>query len=160
MSNIDTLRAALEALEASEELLHTARHAMFKMRLNGRGSDCSLSHEVRMFALAFSYKHRDGPGALQINGTGEVYKYLKSSGKVWKELTDMVVRLQHERDELNIQEPAAFRHSFDGYGWLYCDDGSGSSWKEMVYPDKEFLFTRKMPTIERLEADDTEGGAL
>ena len=30
----------------------------------------------------------------------------------------------------------------------------------MVYPDKEFLFTRKMPTIERLEADDTEGGAL
>ena len=80
---------------------------------------------------------------------------------------NMVVRLQHERDALRdriaaleTQEPAAFRHSFDGYGWLYCDDGSGSSWKEMVYPDKEFLFTRKMPAIERLEADDTEGGAL
>ena len=63
------------------------------------------------------------------------------------------------KDSLS-SEPAAFRHSFDGYGWLYCDDGSGSSWKEMVYPDKEFLFTRKMPTIERLESDDTEGGAL
>ncbi|CAB5220720.1 hypothetical protein UFOVP241_22 [uncultured Caudovirales phage] len=68
--------------------------------------------------------------------------------------------LHDGRMEAQYQEPEAFRHSFDGFGWLYCDNGSGSSWKEMVYPDKEFLFTRKMPTIERLEADDTEGGAL
>ena len=86
----------------------------------------------------------------------EVSQYRDLHGQAYA----MVVRLQHERDELKIEEPAAFRHSFDGYGWLYCDDGSGSSWKEMVYPDKEFLFTRKMPTIEWLEADDTEGGAL
>lgn len=86
----------------------------------------------------------------------EVSQYRDLHSKAY----NMVVRLQHERDAALEQEPAAFRHSFDGYGWLYCDDGSGSSWKEMVYPDKQFLFTRAMPTVVRLEADDTEGGAL
>ena len=86
----------------------------------------------------------------------EVSKYRDLHAKAYA----MVVRLQHVRDAALYQEPEAFRHSFDGFGWLYCDNGSGSSWKEMVYPDKEFLFTRKMPTIEHLEADDTEGGAL
>ncbi len=28
------------------------------------------------------------------------------------------------------QEPIAVRHTFDGYGWHYTDNGSGSNWLE------------------------------
>ena len=36
-------------------------------------------------------------------------------------------------------EPCAVRHSFDGYGYLYGDSGSGSLWKEraMAEPNAE-----------------------
>ena len=42
-----------------------------------------------------------------------------------------------ERQE---QEPVAIRHDFDGYGWLYIDNGSGSNWKEKI-KNAEPLFT-------------------
>lgn len=38
-------------------------------------------------------------------------------------------------------EPVAMRHSFDGYGWLYIDSGSGSDWKTR-HPDAEPLYTK------------------
>ena len=41
-----------------------------------------------------------------------------------------------------MPEPAAYRFNFDGYGWDYRDNGSGSSWKDMVAPvHGEFLHT-------------------
>ena len=40
-----------------------------------------------------------------------------------------------------LPEPEAFRFDYDGYGWSYRDNGSGSSWKDMDAPDKEFMFT-------------------
>jgi hypothetical protein len=45
-------------------------------------------------------------------------------------------------------EPVAFRFNFDGYGWDYRDNGSGSSWQDMTksYPDSELLYTAA-PTI-------------
>ncbi len=42
-----------------------------------------------------------------------------------------------ERQE---QEPVAMRYDFDGYGWLYIDNGSGSNWKEKI-KNAEPLFT-------------------
>jgi len=30
------------------------------------------------------------------------------------------------------QEPVAMRYDFDGYGWLYIDNGSGSNWREKI----------------------------
>lgn len=40
-------------------------------------------------------------------------------------------------------EPVAVRHSFDGYGWMFTDNGDGSSWLEngMKMPDAELLYT-------------------
>ena len=38
------------------------------------------------------------------------------------------------------QEPVAMRYDFDGYGWLYIDNGSGSNWKEKI-KNAEPLFT-------------------
>ena len=70
--------ALLEALKEADDLLRIARGAMWKLRLNGLGSDCRLSHEVRMFALDFSAESRDGPGVLQVNGTGRLQKALAS----------------------------------------------------------------------------------
>jgi hypothetical protein len=68
----------LAALEEADDLLRIARGAMLKLGLNGLGSDCRLSHEVRMFALDFSAESRDGPGVLQVNGTGRLQKALAS----------------------------------------------------------------------------------
>lgn len=38
------------------------------------------------------------------------------------------------------QEPVAMRYDFDGYGWLYIDNGSGSNWKEKI-KNAEPLYT-------------------
>ena len=38
------------------------------------------------------------------------------------------------------QEPEAMRYDFDGYGWLYIDNGSGSSWREKI-KNAEPLYT-------------------
>ena len=38
------------------------------------------------------------------------------------------------------QEPVAMRFDFDGYGWLYIDNGSGSNWKEKI-KNAEPLYT-------------------
>jgi hypothetical protein len=40
-----------------------------------------------------------------------------------------------------LPEPEAFRCEFDGYGWLYRDNGSGSIWRDVQATDKEFMFT-------------------
>ena len=62
--------------------------------------------------------------------------------------------LRQERDTLRAQiaeieatEPVAVRHSFDGYGWSFIDNGSGSTWLErgMTKEHAELLFTRPRP---------------
>lgn len=55
--------------------------------------------------------------------------------------------------EIN-REPVAVRHSFDGYGWEYTDDGSGSDWfrRAMMREDAEPLYL-KSPAQNTLDAD-------
>ncbi len=45
-------------------------------------------------------------------------------------------------------EPEALRHSFDGYGWNYVDNGSGSNWMDRAkrHMDTEFLYTAPQPS--------------
>ena len=43
-------------------------------------------------------------------------------------------------DEDVQPEPVAMRYDFDGYGWLYIDNGSGSNWREKI-KNAEPLFT-------------------
>ena len=43
-------------------------------------------------------------------------------------------------DEDVQPEPVAMRYDFDGYGWLYIDNGSGSNWKEKI-KNAEPLYT-------------------
>lgn len=64
-----------ELLGEAWRLLEAAECALWKMRLDGAGSDISLSHEVRMFALDFSPEGSTGPGALQITGSGRLDKW-------------------------------------------------------------------------------------
>ena len=42
-----------------------------------------------------------------------------------------------------LPEPCAVRHSYDGYGWLYSDNGNGSFWLEraMEMPDAEPVYS-------------------
>lgn len=53
-----------------------------------------------------------------------------------------------EKAEAQSAEPVAIRHSFDGYGWMYLDSGSGSDWLErgMRMPDAEPVFAGPRPT--------------
>ena len=44
------------------------------------------------------------------------------------------------KPELDKPEPVAYRHGFDGYGWLYTDNGDGSSWRDNVPTDAEPLY--------------------
>lgn len=40
------------------------------------------------------------------------------------------------------RDPVAARHSFDGNGWLYIDNGHGSDWRERaaMHDDVEWLY--------------------
>lgn len=49
-------------------------------------------------------------------------------------------------------DPVAIRHSFDGYGWLYIDNGHGSGWIGGIdKKDAEFLYTQDQVTV-KIEA--------
>lgn len=43
-------------------------------------------------------------------------------------------------DNMAKAEPVAARYNFDGHGWLYIDNGSGSDWPTR-YSDAEPLYT-------------------
>lgn len=73
---VETPAAALDLLQEADDLLWIASDAMFKMGLRNRGSDWSLPNEVRQFALEFSNEGRDGPGTLQVTGTGRYRAWL------------------------------------------------------------------------------------
>lgn len=49
-------------------------------------------------------------------------------------------------------EPEAMRYDFDGYGWKYIDNGSGSDWMTR-HPEGEFLFTKPQAAAEPVEPD-------
>ena len=72
----------LELLREADDLLFIASDAMLKMGLRDKGSDCGLPHEVRRFALEFSNEGRDGPGALQVRGTGRYRAWLTAARKI------------------------------------------------------------------------------
>lgn len=46
-----------------------------------------------------------------------------------------------------LTEPEAMRYDFDGYGWKYIDNGSGSDWMTR-HPEGEFLFTKPQAVAE------------
>jgi hypothetical protein len=72
----------LALLGEADDLLWIASGAMLKMGLRDRGSDCTLPHEVREFSLEFSNEGRDGPGALQVRGTGRYRAWLTAVRKI------------------------------------------------------------------------------
>ena len=59
----------------------------------------------------------------------------------WIEIAQQ--RVAQQTTEPELPEPEAIRHSFDGYGYLYTDSGSGSLWKERAgcMPDAEPIYT-------------------
>jgi hypothetical protein len=69
----------LKLLNEADDLLWIASDAMLKMGLRDKGSDCGLPHEVRKFALEFSDEGREGPGALQVRGTGRYRAWIKAA---------------------------------------------------------------------------------
>ena len=60
----------------------------------------------------------------------------------------------HEALAQPEQEPVAMRHDFDGYGWLYIDNGSGSDWREKI-KNAEPLYTAP-PKREWVGLDDED----
>ena len=53
-------------------------------------------------------------------------------------------------------EPVAVRHSFDGYGWQYADQGNGSDWlaRALAKPDAQPIYTHPTPmTVEASAVD-------
>ena len=57
-------------------------------------------------------------------------------------------------------EPVAMRYDYDGYGWLYIDNGSGSNWREKI-KNAEPLYTappqRTWVGLTEEERDHLEG---
>ena len=53
------------------------------------------------------------------------------------------------------QEPVAMRYDYDGYGWLYIDNGSGSNWREKI-KNAEPLYTA--PPQPKPEQEPVEWG--
>lgn len=61
--------------------------------------------------------------------------------------SSVVLQLFDEIDALRAKlaepaEPVAVRYDFDGYGWRYIDNGSGSDWLErgMNWKDHELVY--------------------
>lgn len=54
-------------------------------------------------------------------------------------LPAIIAALKAAETPLGDVEPVAIRHDFDGYGWQYIDNGSGSDWLER-HPDGEMLY--------------------
>lgn len=50
-------------------------------------------------------------------------------------------------------EPVAARYDFDGYGYLYIDNGHGSDWETRI-PDAEMLYTKSDEA--EIRADERE----
>jgi hypothetical protein len=71
-------KVAEPASVEADRLLRIALHAVFRLGLEGKGSDLGLCHEHRMYALNFSPEKREGPGALQVNGNGAAYECLNA----------------------------------------------------------------------------------
>ena len=58
---------------------------------------------------------------------------------------------QKSRLELETKdEPVAMRYDFDGYGYKYIDNGSGSDWQTRI-KDAEPLYTTPQPKQEQVE---------
>ena len=92
---------------------------------------------------------------------GEMKQYMEENGGWYPVYTTPPQRKpEQESDDLTIaymtgfhagknkdapqpkpeQEPVAMRYDFDGYGWLYIDNGSGSNWREKI-KNAEPLYT-------------------
>ena len=77
--------------------------------------------------------------------------------KTWFENGKLIVQDLTAADvykEPEQSEPVAFRCNFDGYGWDYRDNGSGSNWKAFPYKDKEFLYTHPAPSLREPEQSE------
>ena len=68
----------------------------------------------------------------------ELYK--QGARNTHQKLLDEIHELKAKLAELDKPEPVAYRHGFDGYGWLYTDNGDGSSWRDNVPTDAEPLY--------------------
>ena len=64
--------------------------------------------------------------------------------------------IAQDADLIDI-EPVAYRYGFDGYGWQYIDNGSGSDWA-IRHPDAEPLYAQ--PPADRIEALSAENERL
>lgn len=72
------IAAMREVIDDAWRLLLIARSGCDRT-VRDRGSDLTLPHEARMFALAFSPEGRDGPAPLQVRGNGQVYGWFKKA---------------------------------------------------------------------------------
>lgn len=70
-----------------------------------------------------------------------------------KAMDDLIAQ---DADLIDI-EPVAYRYGFDGYGWQYIDNGSGSDWA-IRHPDGEPLYAH--PPADRIEALEAENERL
>ena len=55
-----------------------------------------------------------------------------------------IERLRQAIETAEKQEPVAMRYDFDGYGYKYIDNGSGSDWQTRI-KDAEPVFAHPQP---------------
>ena len=61
-----------------------------------------------------------------------------------EEIDAAIVVLRQAIAEAENQEPVAMRYDFDGYGYKYIDNGSGSDWQTRI-KDAEPVFAHPQP---------------
>jgi hypothetical protein len=56
----------------------------------------------------------------------------KQAAKTWENeaerRSDRYIKCAAELERIKAMEPVAVRYDFDGHGWQYIDNGSGSDW--------------------------------
>ena len=79
--------------------------------------------------------------------TGFVHGGAMETRRLWAAWRDRGAVARVLAEQAQAVEPVAVRHSYDGYGWMYDDSGSGSNWLEsaMQYVDAEPVFTHPAP---------------
>ena len=93
----------------------------------------------------FPRRYRD---YYQLNGASKLCKkvmedYHVGLAEAWAMVKRMFMDQTFEcPPKPDLRVAVAYRHSFDGNGWLYIDNGHGSDWEDRAkrYPDAEPLY--------------------
>ena len=111
MTQTEVMNLALEALDAITD------------DIDGTGLNSKPSFDMALEAIAAIKKALAQPAQEQ----GE-----ERSAEYWAGKYPVPLGYELVKKRATQQEPVAMRYDFDGYGYMYIDNGSGSDWQTRI----------------------------